>query len=226
MPPSATRPRSSAAISAASRRSCGSRAATASTSTSGRPAAAATMPGASGPATKQRHGRLEREHGGELGDALRPAELIPRRRARPRCGGRAGCRRGRRRAGSRQALGGLRAALGERHRRVAVGDAERAARAQARRAVEAREHVRGGEARALEQARDQPRARQAPREVVVQIAEQPAVARVQLGRRAEREHAALDGAQPEQRRGGRRGARRCRRSRSSRASRTAASSER
>ena len=123
-------------------------------------------------------------------------------------------------------LGGLRAALGQRHRGVAVGDAQRAARAQPAGAVEAREHVGRREAGALEQARDQPRAGQAPGEVVVQVAVQPPVARVQLGRRAQRQHAGLELAQAAAAPRPCRGGRRDRRRRSPCASRTAASSER
>ena len=97
---------------------------------------------ASGPATSSGTGVLEREHGRELArrDCARPSASPSARTTSMRQ-----VRRGVGEVDAEQEadepLGGLGAALGERHGRVGVGDAQRAARAQPAAAVEAREHV-------------------------------------------------------------------------------------
>ena len=64
-------------------------------------------------------------------------------------------------------------------------------------AVERRHDVRRRDALALEQVADEPRARQLARHVVLQVRVQPAVARVELGRRADAEHGGVEQVEPE-----------------------------
>ena len=86
--------------------------------------------------------------------------------------------------------------LGERGLRVAE-QLQRAEVAQPSAEVEGAHHVRGRQALALEQLPDQARARQLARDVVLQVRVQAPVARVELGRRADREHRGLEQIQPE-----------------------------
>ena len=74
-------------------------------------------------------------------------------------------------------------------------------RAQRRRALERHHHVGRGDAVAGQQVADEPRARELARDVVVQVRVQPAVARVELRRGADREHRRVEQVEPERRRG-------------------------
>ncbi len=98
-------------------------------------------------------------------------------------------------------VGDLDRALGERRLRV-TEQAQRAGPAQRGVAVERRHDVRRRHALALEQVPDEPRARQLARDVVLQVRVQPAVARVELGRRADAEHGGVQQVEPERARRG------------------------
>ena len=88
--------------------------------------------------------------------------------------------------------------LGERRLRVAL-QPDRALRAQRRVALERHHHVGGRDALARQQVADEPRARQLARDVVLQVRVQAAVARVELRRRADREHGGVEQVEPERR---------------------------
>ena len=96
----------------------------------------------------------------------------------------------------RQPVGDLDRALGQRRLRVAH-QLQRAEPAQPSVGVERAHHVGRAQPFALEQLADEPRARQLARDVVLQVRVQAAVARVQLGRRAHRQHGGLEQIQPE-----------------------------
>ena len=93
-------------------------------------------------------------------------------------------------------VGDLQRALGERRLRVAE-QLDRAEPAQRPVEVEARHHVGGGHALALEQVPDEARARELAGDVVLQVGEQPPEARVELRRRAGGEHRGVEQVQPE-----------------------------
>ena len=88
--------------------------------------------------------------------------------------------------------------LGERRLRVAL-EPDRALRAQRRVALERHHHVGGRDALAGQQVADEPRARQLARDVVLEVGVQAAVARVELRRRADREHGGVEQVEPERR---------------------------
>ena len=100
---------------------------------------------------------------------------------------------------ARQARAELHGTLGQRHDRLAVEQAQRAVAAQRRVHGEAAQDVGGGDARALQQLADETRRRELTRDVVLQVGEQPAVARAQLGRGAEPEHRGVERVQPQAR---------------------------
>ena len=99
-------------------------------------------------------------------------------------------------------------ALGERRLRVAAERGSRPARAAARRARSASITSAGRDAVARQQVADEPRAGELARDVVLQVGVQAAVARVELRRRADREHGGVEQVEPERaprpRRAGRR----------------------
>ena len=82
-------------------------------------------------------------------------------------------------------------ALGERRLRVAR-HADRPLRAQRRRALEGEHHVGGRDAVAAQQVADEARAGELAGDVVLQVGVQAPVARVELGRRADREHRGVE----------------------------------
>ena len=96
----------------------------------------------------------------------------------------------------REPVGDLHRTLGERRLRVAE-QLERAEVAEPAVGVEGPHHVGGGEPLALEQLADQARARELARDVVLQVGVEAPVARVELGRRADREHRGLEQVQAE-----------------------------
>ena len=142
------------------------------------------------------------EEGRDLGDRLLAARALGRHRLAPQA---AAAERVQGRAQPEQEggqrVGDLDGAVAERRRALALDQAQRARAPQRAAMPEAGEHVGGGDAVAHEQLGDQPRAREAARDVVVQVGEQPAVAGVQLRRRAEPEHRGVEGVQPEPRAG-------------------------
>ena len=96
----------------------------------------------------------------------------------------------------REPVGHLHRALGQRRLRIAH-QLQRAEPAQPSVGVERGHHVGRTQPFALEQLADEPRARQLARDVVLQVGVQAAVARVELGRRAYREHRGLQQIQAE-----------------------------
>ena len=143
---------------------------------------AASSAAASGPADDQRQLRRGAEQPAISAHGLVAPGLLGRQRD-----GAAAARRSARRAARRARAGTRRAGrrpsppVAERRRAVGVDEAHRAVRGAAARVLEAGEHVGGGDAVAREQPRDEPRARQPARDVVVQVGEQAAVARVSSG---------------------------------------------
>ena len=122
----------------------------------------------------------------------RPLKATARRRGSPsaRCSARAEQDAG-------EPVGDAHGALGERDRRVAVVEAQRAARAQRRVGGEAAQDVGAGHARRLEQLGHEPRRGVLAGDVVLQVGEQAAVARVELRRRAQPEHRGVERVEPE-----------------------------
>ena len=92
-------------------------------------------------------------------------------------------------------VGDLHRALRERRLRVAQ-QLQRAQVPQAAVEVEGAHHVRRRQALALQQLADEPRRRELARHVVLQVGVEPAVARVELGRGAHREHRGLQRSSP------------------------------
>jgi hypothetical protein len=99
-----------------------------------------------------------------------------------------------------EAVADLDLALGERDRSSGVEQPDRTVAAERAVRPEAREHGGRVDVVVREQPRHQPRAGELPRDIVVEVGEEPAVARAQLRRRAEPEHGRLELAEPEGRR--------------------------
>ena len=154
-----------------------------------------------GPA--QHHGQVAgaREHRGDRGDVVVAAGVVRRERREPQPG------RGRQLVQPRaeqvpgEPVGDLQGALGQRRLGVAE-QLDRAEPPQRAVDVEAAHHVGGADALALQQVADQPRARELAGDVVLEVGEQAAEARVELRRRAGGEHRGVEQVQPERGRDG------------------------
>ena len=197
----AARPRARAASAASRERVRVARARARRAARRGPPAAAATIAAASGPQTTS--GSLVSAASSER-DLARP----PRRRPGPAPSARTR-RIGERRAGVAEARAGAEQEGGEpigdldqpvRERRRRLGSRAGGSRRvpPAGRRGEAREHVGLRDAAAAEQRGRQPRARELPRHVVVQVGVEPAVARMQLGRAHSASASRLERVEPEQ----------------------------
>ena len=215
---------SSAAISAASAITSRSSRSRTCTATSGRPNAVESSESASGPASTIGRWLGRASSARHRLDGLVAARVVhgqldhPQpRRLRRLVHAPAEQHRG-------EPVGDLDRALGERRLRVAE-QLQRAEVAQPAVGVEGGHHVGGREALALEQLADEPRARELARDVVLQVRVQAPVARVELGRRADREHRGLEQVEPERGRRRAAGARRRRSRESPCVSRSATSSE-
>ena len=92
----------------------------------------------------------------------------------------------------RQAVCELGRAIGERHGRIGLEQPDRADRHESRIGGKARKHVVRLDTFAGQQTRDQARAREAPRDVVLQVGIQTAIAGMKLGRRAHRQHRGVE----------------------------------
>ncbi len=97
----------------------------------------------------------------------------------------------------RQPVAELHRTVGEWHRLIGHEQPDRADRHEPRVGRKACEHVVWLDAVAGQKARHQPRAGQPPRDVVLQVGVQPAVARMQLRRRADRQHRRVECVEPE-----------------------------
>ena len=98
-----------------------------------------------------------------------------------------------------QPVGDLDRTVGERRCYVRGDEPDRPAAGEAAARLKAAEYIRRVDPLAREQFGGQARAGEPPRHVVLEIGVEPAVARLQLGRHAQRQHRAVQGVEPEAR---------------------------
>ena len=184
-PPASTAARRASAIVSGFSRSRAPR------TTIGAPAAAATTAPASGPHTTSGRRVCGRQERRDLGDRLRaPDRGLGLDLAQPRPG-----RGVAQLAGPEQErhepVGDLDRAVGERRRRVGRHQPDGAAAGEAAAGLKAGEHVGGVDSLARQQLGGQPRAGQPAGDVVLEVGVEAAVAGLELGCHAQREHRAV-----------------------------------
>ena len=151
------------------------------------------------PAHDERQVRVGLKRPRDLGDRLVAPDDARLQRDAAQSDRRAGLEQPRARSEDerRQPVGELHRAVGERHGRIGHEQTDRADRHEPGIWGKACEHVVRLDAVAGQEARDQPRTGQSPRDVVLQVGVQPAVARVEFGRRADRQHRRVERVEPQ-----------------------------